>query len=208
MSDHPTVYVALGAVMGEVQAVRKTDRNANQNYAFRGIDAVMNAVGPALRKHGVIVVPTVLEESSTPTTSSKGAPMTHVRVRVRYTFYGPGGDSIECSVPGEAMDSGDKATPKAMSVAFRTALLQSLCLPTDEPDPDHFTYEQGAAPTEAQKARAREGMAAVPGSDTEALRGLWSQYGDVLEVEVDGTTLRTAIVEAKGALDAAAGSGE
>jgi hypothetical protein len=44
------------------------------------------------------------------------------------------------------MDSGDKAVPKAMSVAFRTALLQALALPTDEPDPDASTYERAAAP--------------------------------------------------------------
>jgi hypothetical protein len=30
-----------------------------------------------------------------------------------------------------------------MSVAYRTFLLQLFCLPTDEPDPDTFSYEQG-----------------------------------------------------------------
>lgn len=43
------------------------------------------------------------------------------------------------------MDSGDKATAKAMSVAFRTALLQALCLPTDEIDPDAESYERSSA---------------------------------------------------------------
>jgi len=42
------------------------------------------------------------------------------------------------------MDSGDKATAKAMSVAFRTALLQSLSLPTDEVDPDATSYERSS----------------------------------------------------------------
>ena len=138
-----SVYAALAAVMGEVQAVRKTERNASQGFVFRGIDAVMNAVGPALRKHGVIVAPTVIDyQHGTVEIGSKRTPMGHVRVTVTYTFYGPAGDSIAATTVAEAMDSGDKATAKAMSVAFRTCLLQALCLPTDEADPDHDTYER------------------------------------------------------------------
>ena len=71
--------------------------------------------------------------------------MGHVRVKVTYTFIGANGDAIKATVVGEAMDSGDKATAKAMSVAFRTALLQSLALPTDEVDPDASSYERSSA---------------------------------------------------------------
>jgi hypothetical protein len=71
--------------------------------------------------------------------------MGHVRVKVTYTFIGVNGDTIKATVVGEAMDSGDKATAKAMSVAFRTALLQSLSLPTDEVDPDAHSYERSSA---------------------------------------------------------------
>lgn len=140
----PTINEALAAVMGEVRAVGKNDRNESQRFNFRGIDAVVNAVGPALRKHGVLVLPTVQDHSYSTVTSSRGTPMGHVIVRVQYDFIGPAGDRLICSAVGEAMDVGDKATPKAMSVAFRTALLQSLTLPTDEVDPDAETYERGA----------------------------------------------------------------
>jgi hypothetical protein len=71
--------------------------------------------------------------------------MGHVKVKVTYTFIGANGDSIKATVVGEAMDAGDKATAKAMSVAFRTALLQALSLPTDEPDPDSSSYERSSA---------------------------------------------------------------
>jgi hypothetical protein len=71
--------------------------------------------------------------------------MGHVKVKVTYTFIGQAGDAISATVVGEAMDAGDKATAKAMSVAFRTALLQALCLPTDEPDPDSNSYERSGA---------------------------------------------------------------
>lgn len=142
-----SVYEALAAVMDDVGAVAKTGRNLQQGYNFRGIDAIVNAVGPALRRHRVIVVPEVQTcEYTTVEVGTKRTLMGHVRVVVSYTFYGPGGDSIRATTPGEAMDSGDKATPKAMSVAFRTALLQALALPTDEADPDSHSYERSEAP--------------------------------------------------------------
>lgn len=140
-----TVLQALNAVMGEVGAVRKGDRNTVQNFSFRGIDAVVNAVSPALRKHGVVVVPELLTiERSTVEVGQKRSLMGHVAVTVAYTFHGPEGDSVRSVVAAESFDSGDKATPKAMSVAFRTALLQTLALPTDEPDPDSHSYERSA----------------------------------------------------------------
>lgn len=147
MSDKPTVVEALSRVMGDVQAVRKGDRNTQQGYQFRGIDAVVNAVGPALRTHGVVVLPQVEDVSyNVVEVGQKKTMMRECTVRVRYTFHGPKGDSLECVAVGEAMDSGDKSTPKAMSVAFRVALLQALCIPTDEPDVDSTSYERTAAP--------------------------------------------------------------
>lgn len=145
----PSIHQALNAVMEAVGAVGKKDRNEQQHFSFRGVDAVVNAVSPWLRVHGVVVVPEVVD--STYGTVSVGSgersrQMGHVVLTVRYHFYGPAGDSVEATVLGEAFDAGDKATPKAMSVAFRTALLQTLALPTDEPDPDSQTYERAAPP--------------------------------------------------------------
>jgi len=137
------VQQSLAAVMADVQAVGKNDRNQAQGFKFRGIDAVMNAVGPVLRKHGVVVVPEVISvDYSTVEVGSKRTLMGHARLVVAYRFFGPEGDSITSTVAAEAMDAGDKATAKAMSVAFRTCLLQALCLPTDEPDPDSEVYER------------------------------------------------------------------
>ena len=139
------VVEALSHVMDDVRAVGKKDRNTHQNFDFRGIDAVVNAVGPVLRKHGVVVMPSAVVESHEQVeVGGKRTLMESVHVTVTYTFYGPEGDYVVCEVAGAAMDSGDKATPKAMSVAFRTALLQALCLPTDEPDPDSHSYERAS----------------------------------------------------------------
>lgn len=131
----------LSAVMAEVGGVGKNERNAHQGFQFRGIDAVVNAVSPALRKHGVVVVPEVLEVShETVEVGAKRTVQASVHVTVAYKFYAPDGSNITATVAAESMDSGDKATAKAMSVAFRIALLQALCLPTDEPDPDSESY--------------------------------------------------------------------
>jgi hypothetical protein len=158
MTEKPTVVEALAAVMGDVRAVGKDQRNNDQHYNFRGIDAVINAVGPALRRHGVVVMPELLEANYRDVQTSRGKPSRECTVKVRYTFYGPAGDKLECVTPGESMDFGDKGAPKAMSVAYRIALIQALALPTDEPDPDQDNYER--APDPAEDAR-QELLAAV-----------------------------------------------
>lgn len=155
-SKPPTIFEALASVMADVSHVAKRDRNEHSGFNFRGIDAVVNAVGPALRAHNVIVVPVVKTVAYDAVHTSTGKMSSACRVLVDYVFYGPAGDSITATVQGEAWDAGDKATPKAMSVAFRTALLQALALPTDDPDPDASTYERVAPPqlaTPAQQER-------------------------------------------------------
>lgn len=139
----PSIIEALTAVKADVGAVGKGDRNTQQGFMFRGIDAVLNAVAPMLIKHGVVAAPIkTVAEYGTVEVGQKRTPMGHCRVTVTYRFHGPAGDYIDAEVPGEAMDSGDKATAKAMSVAYRIALLQALSLPTDEPDPDSHSYER------------------------------------------------------------------
>jgi hypothetical protein len=172
-TSKPPIHEALSAVMADVRAVGKNDRNSSQGFNFRGIDAVVNAVGPALRDHGVIVLPTVLQHTYDTVTSSRGTLMGHVLVQVSYEFIGPAGDSLVCSVMGEAMDIGDKATPKAMSVAFRTALLQALALPTDEPDPDSESHER------AQPAPKKKAKAAEPAASAEAVSALVDAFAAV-----------------------------
>jgi len=146
MENKLPIAQALSEIMKAVGGIAKKDRNQAQGFNFRGIDSVVNAVSPALQKFGVIVVPSVEEyDYQTVEIGKNRTAMGHVRVKVTYTFIGANGDSIKATVVGEAMDSGDKATAKAMSVAFRTALLQSLSLPTDEVDPDATSYERSSA---------------------------------------------------------------
>jgi hypothetical protein len=132
MSDKPSIIESLSAVSADVGAVGK-EGNSGQGYAFRGIDGVLAAVAPALRRRGVVVVPFVESaDHSTVEVGRNRTAMATCRVVVTYRWYGPAGDSIESRVAAEAADSGDKAATKAMSIAFRTAILQTLALPTHD----------------------------------------------------------------------------
>lgn len=179
MSD---IFFAMSAVMNDVSSVSKDERNAGQGFNFRGIDAVVNAVGPALRTHGVIVVPRVQScDYSTIEIGEKRKATAHVRVIVEYIFIALDGSTISCTTAGEAMDAGDKATAKAMSVAFRIALLQALALPTSEPDPDASSYERSPAKTSVMQDRA---LAAkiyqdiLSAEDQPALKLIWDALKD------------------------------
>lgn len=144
MAEQLTVHQALSKVMGDVQAVKKDSKNLAQKFNFRGIDAVMNAVGPALRKYGVVILPEEVDVHRTNGNTASGKQAAEVFVKVAYRIYGPAGDSIHGKVAAEAIDFGDKAIAKAMSVAYRTFLLQALTIPTDEPDPDSESYDREA----------------------------------------------------------------
>ena len=131
---------ALSQAASEIGAVGKNGYNPAQRFNFRGIDDVMNAVAPAFRRYGIIATPELLDKTYEHMSSKRGGTITCARLTVAYRFQVAGSEPITATVAAEAFDSGDKATQKAMSVAYRTALLQVLCLPTCEPDPDEQTY--------------------------------------------------------------------
>lgn len=156
MTDQPTIQQALAAVMADVRKVAKTGTNAAQHFNFRGIDAVLNHVGPALRDHRVVIRPDVSELRYERVVVGDRKAAVQVLAFVTYEFIGPAGDRIAANVVGEAIDYGDKGVSKAMSVALRTALIQTLALPTGDPDPDTQTYQRTAEPA-TQPRRQRTG---------------------------------------------------
>ncbi|MGZ9830232.1 ERF family protein [Tsukamurella ocularis] len=163
VTKHPTVHEAFAAVMGAVQGIRKGERvdSGPARFNFRGVDSVVNAVGPALREHGVLIVPTAEHIDVERYATKTGGQMKNVTVTMRYTVFGPAGDSFSGVSFGEAADAGDKAVSKAQSVAYRTFLLQALTVPTDEPDPDQNVHERAArqdAPPDAPPDPARMAM--------------------------------------------------
>lgn len=128
--------------MRDIGAVGKDSKNTTQGFMFRGIDAVMNAINPALIKNKVFVVPTILNQEREERQNSKGTTLIYSICTVKYTFFAEDGTSVDAIVIGEGMDTGDKATNKAMSIAFKYACFQVFCIPTEEmKDPDEECHE-------------------------------------------------------------------
>lgn len=126
-----SIFGLIPKIMAEVGAVPKNRRNPQQGYAFRGIDDVYAALQGPMAAHGVFVVPRVIRERREERTTAKGTVLVYVMLRVSHTFYGPDGSSVEAITVGEAMDSGDKASNKAMAAAMKYALIETFCLPTE-----------------------------------------------------------------------------
>lgn len=136
------IYQAINSIMSEMDAVGKGQQNAQQGFLYRGVDDVMNVLKPLLAKHKVFVVPKVLEEKREERTTAKGGLLLYSVLKMKYTFYAEDGSGVSAVVIGEGMDSGDKASNKAMSVAFKYACFQVFCIPTkDMVDPDGTTPE-------------------------------------------------------------------
>lgn len=137
MSD--TIWALMGQAMAKLRVVEKDRKFTGPGgFNFRGIDACMNAVGPVFRELGIVGPVPELLEITHDTMDTGNRAMQRCIVKVKYRFFAPDGSEVSAVVPGVAMDTGDKADAKAMSVACRIALLQTLCLPTQEPDPDDF----------------------------------------------------------------------
>lgn len=126
------IYKAISQTMKDCGVVEKRDKNNFDGYVFRGIDAVMNALNPAMQKNGIFVVPTVLEIQREERENEKGKKLMYTVLTVKYTFYADDGSFVESVVVGEAMDRSDKSTNKAMSAAFKYACFQTFCIPTEE----------------------------------------------------------------------------
>lgn len=137
------IYQSITKIMEEVPSIGKTQRNKTQGFMYRGIDDVMNALQPLLAKNKVFIVPEILEQTREERTTSKGGNLIYSICEIKYKFYAEDGSSVEAITIGEGMDSGDKATNKAMAIAMKYALFQVFCIPTDEmKDPDSETPEQ------------------------------------------------------------------
>lgn len=135
------IYQSIIAVMEDVGAIGK-EKKSQQGFMYRGIDDVMNALNPAFIKNKIFTVPQVLEQHREERTTAKGGLLIYSICKVKYTFYAEDGSSVEVVTIGEGMDSGDKATNKAMAIALKYACFQLFCIPTEEmTDPDAESHE-------------------------------------------------------------------
>lgn len=147
------IYQAIPKVMAEINAVGKNKQNKQQGFMYRGVDDVMNALYPTLSKCKVFIVPEILEQKREERQTAKGAILIYSICRIRFRFFADDGSFVEAITVGEGMDSGDKATNKAMAIAFKYACFQVFCIPTEEMhDPDSETPPNLEPSREAQQA--------------------------------------------------------
>ena len=145
------IYGLIAKAMKKVGAVGKDSVNQTQGFKYRGIDAVMNALSPVMSELGLFIVPEVLEQTREERTSvkvyngqEKKTTLLYSILTIKYTMYAPDGSNVSCVVIGEGMDSGDKASNKAMAVGLKYACFQMFMIPTEEmaqDDPDRESHE-------------------------------------------------------------------
>jgi hypothetical protein len=155
------VYLAISDVAAKLahEGISKDRKNESQGYKFRGIDDVYNALAPYLAASKLCILPNVLEREVVERTNAKGTALFYVTVKVRFDFVSAeDGSKHEVVTYGEAMDSGDKATNKAMSAAFKYACMQAFCIPTEgDNDADATTHEVKAAEPDPEGAALLRG---------------------------------------------------
>lgn len=133
------IYESINKVQGELAkiGISKDRRNQQQGYAFRGIDDVYGALAPLLSEHKVCIFPRVLSRECVEKPTARGGIVFYVIVQVEYDLVSAvDGSTHTVKTYGEAMDSADKATNKAMSAAYKYMCLQTFCIPTEGESPD------------------------------------------------------------------------
>ena len=125
------VYQLISAVSAEIAktGIGKNQTNTHQRYQFRGIDDLYNAIGPILAKHGLLMLPEIVNKRYEDR-QSKDKTMIYAYVTMQYTFVSANdGSKHTITVCGEASDTSDKASNKAMSMAYKYACIQSFSIP-------------------------------------------------------------------------------
>ena len=136
------IFEKMTAAMADIGAVSKSQTNQQQHFRYRGIDDAMNALYPILAKHGLFLVPEVLDQKREERTTKNGGNLIYSILKVRYTMYAADGSSVSAVVIGEGMDSADKSSNKAIAAAMKYAIFQMFCIPTEDMrdnDPDKET---------------------------------------------------------------------
>jgi len=195
-----SVYKAINAVQSELAKThhQRPNQHAGQRLQVSGIDDVYNAVAPLLSKHGLCILPRVLSRECTERASKSGGALFYVTVEAEFDFVcSEDGSKHTVKTFGEAMDSGDKATNKAMSAAYKYAAFQAFSIPTEaDNDADAHTYQVAAYDIISA-------LDAVESAQTlEALETIWKQQSALAMAANDRPSydaLKAAVAEKKAA---------
>lgn len=140
------VYQAINSVQAELCKIgiaKDSRNNQGQGYNFRGIDAVYNVLSSIMAQNGLVIVPRMLARTCEERVSKSGGALFYVTVEAEFDLISAeDGSKHTARTFGEAMDSGDKATNKAMSAAYKYMAFQTFAIPTSgDNDADSSTHE-------------------------------------------------------------------
>lgn len=175
------IYSKIPKIMAAIGAVGKNRKNSQQGYTFRGIDDMYNALNKHLAKEGVFASSEILEKSREERETRNGGVLIYSMLTMKFRFFAEDGSSIESITIGEAMDTGDKSMNKAMSVAYKYAMMQLFCIPTnDDKDPENNThkpkYKKKANNAKATTQTTTQKKVTYNEEDTELIRILLERY--------------------------------
>lgn len=195
------VYKAIAGVAKDLSEVgiSKDSRNQQQGFQFRGIDAVYNALSPALVKNGLVILPRITERTVSERVTAKGGVLFYVVVKAEFDFVATEDGSLHTVITfGEAMDSGDKATNKAMSIAYKYAAFQAFCIPTEETaqDADAFIHQPAVRNTDQILADFTS-QAAICQS-LEELKGIYTPAWNALATSPEHQTKCVEVFKTRG----------
>lgn len=136
------IHEKLAAIQKEIDAIGKNQKNAGQGFMFRGVDAVYNALHPILSKHEVFTTSEIMNALREDKLTKSGGTVIYSIIDIKFTFWATDGSNVSTQARGEGMDSGDKASNKAMAVAHKYALTQTFTIPYEGmPDPDSESHQ-------------------------------------------------------------------
>lgn len=195
--EQVSVYAAINRIQAELATtgITKSRKNTQQGYSFRGIDDVYNVVSPLMAKHGLCILPRVMSRECTERQTKNGSPLFYTVLNVEFDFIcaADGSRHTVCTV-GEAMDSADKSSNKAMSAAYKYAVMQAFAIPTEgDNDADAHTPDVAAGPHPvllALRQAAMEGPMALREAfnqhkEDPALADIWKRHSAALKAAAE-----------------------
>jgi hypothetical protein len=137
------IYEKLAAIQQDINPIGKNQKNTGQGFMFRGVDAVYNALHPLLAKHEVFTTSKIINAIREEKQTKNGGTVIYSISGYRNLHFTPtDGSNVSTQARGEGMDSGDKASNKAMAVAHKYALTQTFTIPYEGMvDPDAESHE-------------------------------------------------------------------
>lgn len=134
MSERPLIYSKIALIKRDLGAIKKDKqvREGPVRFNFRGIDDVYNALHPILAEHGVFTTIELLDRKFETITRGNGKQAFQCVNLYRIYWWAEDGSSIHTDAIGEALDSGDKGSSKAASMAHKYGVLQTLLIPTED----------------------------------------------------------------------------